>query len=240
MIKDQRWYLSWYSGTGYENRSPHVDATSAVVGGGGGGRKYPNGLTLGSAGLSLSCMDLVDPGRDFLLALNESAQSWSQPVSRPRPRQTNSGRLRGERSPSSLHNRRYCYYYFIFSAIVGCWGMPKTAIPRKTSSKIEIRRKNFPESTIPQIPMLQEWRLSRNAPMRCAVSLCSRTSSLHYQNILKASVLFWDEQSDIFGKVRRSRTDISRDFVWVTAVQQMLPIQDVAVQSERLVGNLRW
>lgn len=61
----------------------------------------------------------------------------------------------------------------------------------------------------------------------------------------KVPVLFWDEQSDIFGKasvssLRRSRTDISRDFVWVTAVQQLLPLQDVAVQSERLVGNLRW
>ena len=43
--------------------------------GGRGGKKDPNGLTLGVTGLSFSCMDLVDPKRDFLLTLNESAQS---------------------------------------------------------------------------------------------------------------------------------------------------------------------
>ena len=82
-----------------------------------------------------------------------------------------------------------------------------------------------------------------------AHAMCCKFVLKNIQLILskhfEAPVLFWDEQSGIFGKasessLRRSRTNISRDFVWVTAVQQMLPLQHVAVQSERLVGNLRW
>lgn len=72
--------------------------------GGRGGKKDPNGLTLGVTGLSFSCMDLVDPKRDFLLTLNESAQSQIAAC--------NLGGLRGERRPRSLHNRCYCYFFF--------------------------------------------------------------------------------------------------------------------------------
>ena len=87
--------------------------------GGRGGKKDPNGLTLGVTGLSFSCMDLVDPKRDFLLPLNESAQSQiaacipsPPPAPPPPPPQKNLGGLRGERRPRSLHNRCYCYFFF--------------------------------------------------------------------------------------------------------------------------------
>ena len=179
--------------------------------GGRGGRKDPNGLTLGGL---LGLVSAVWTS----LTLNESAQSRitaciPSPSPPPPPqRQTKSGGLRGERRPSSLHKRCYCYHFFFCRrGTLGAGGCPK---PRYlgNSSKTEIRPKNFPEST---------WCRNedfRETPMRCARSLCSRTSSLHYQNTFEAPVLFWDEQSDIFGKasvssLRRSRAGISRDFV---------------------------
>ena len=180
--------------------------------GGRGGRKDPNGLTLGGL---LGLVSAVWTS----LTLNESAQSRitacipsPSPPPPPPQRQTKSGGLRGERRPSSLHKRCYCYHFFFCRrGTLGAGGCPK---PRYlgNSSKTEIRPKNFPESTCCRNEDFRE------TPMRCARSLCSRTSSLHYQNTFEAPVLFWDEQSDIFGKasvssLRRSRTGISRDFV---------------------------
>ena len=48
--------------------------------------------------------------------------------------------------------------------------MPKPAIPRQ-KPKYSCRAHKFLWKH-----MLQEWRLSRNAPVRCAASLCSKTS----------------------------------------------------------------
>ena len=63
----------WCSGTDYEYGRPHGDTTSA--GGGEEVEKTPTVSLSESTGLSFSCTDLVDPKRDFLLTLNESAQS---------------------------------------------------------------------------------------------------------------------------------------------------------------------
>ena len=110
--------------------------------GGRGGKKDPNGLTLGVTGLSFSCMDLVDPKRDFLLTLNESAQSQiaaciPSPPPAPPPPQKNLGGLRGERRPRSLHNRCYCYFFFFLQdgGVGGCPNLPYLG----NSSKTEIQ-----------------------------------------------------------------------------------------------------
>ena len=121
-------------------------------------------------------MDLVDSKGDFLLALNESAQSriaaFIPPPPPPILPQTKSGELRGERRPSSLHNRCYCFFVFFF-----CRRGPlgdtqnRDTLATRQKPKYSCRAQKFLWKH-----MLQEWRLSRNAPMRCAVSLCSRTS----------------------------------------------------------------
>ena len=157
-------------------------------------------------------MDLVDPKRDFLLTLNESAQSQiaacipsPPPPHPPLPPLKNLGGLRGERRPRSLHNRCYCYYFFLQEGGVGgCPNPPYLGKNRNTA----VGRKNFSESTCYRNEDFRETR-------QCDVlQVCAQ----EHQNTFEAPVLFWDEQSDIFGKtsvssLRRPRTDISRDFV---------------------------
>ena len=123
-------------------------------------------------------MDLVDPKRDFLLTLNESAQSRiaaciPSPPHPPPPftSKKNWGGLRGERRPRSLHNRCYCYFFFFCRR--GALGDAQT---RHTSATRQKPKYGCGAQKFLWKHMLQEWRLSRNAPVRCAVSLCSRTS----------------------------------------------------------------
>ena len=93
-------------------------------------------------------MDLVDPKNESAHSrITTCIPSPSLPSPPPPQRQTKSGGLRGERRPSSLHKRCYCYHFFFCRrGTLGAGGCPK---PRYlgNSSKTEIRPKNFPEST---------------------------------------------------------------------------------------------
>lgn len=87
--------------------------------------------------------------------------------------------------------------------------MPKPAMPYLGKNQnTAVGRKNFSESTCYRNEDFRETR-------QCDVlQVCAQ----EHQNTFEAPVLFWDEQSDIFGKtsvssLRRPRTDISRDFV---------------------------
>ena len=119
--------------------------------GGRGGKKDPNGLTLGVTGLSFSCMDLVDPKRDFLLTLNESAQSKiAACIPSPPPPPPHLKKIWGDwGEKGDLGACITGVIVFFFSAGGGRWGMPKPAIPWQLvkNRNTAVGRKNFSEST---------------------------------------------------------------------------------------------
>ena len=97
--------------------------------GGRGGKKDPNGLTLGVTGLSFSCMDLVDPKRDFLLTLNESAQS------------------RIAVCITCITGVIVIFFFLQEGGVGGCPSPPYLANSSKTEIHAVVGRKNFSEST---------------------------------------------------------------------------------------------